>query len=120
MIAQVAGCEESGDAFRRFAGVRVLADLLDFSTGSSLRSRENAVSALLNLARCGGERAAAEVREEGMGVVDGIADVAENGGPKGKSKGAALLKVIDGGNKTISSVFRDPRFDSFLRQSSLN
>ncbi|XP_061998253.1 protein spotted leaf 11 isoform X1 [Rosa rugosa] len=109
VIAQVAGCEESEDAFRRVAGVRVLADLLDFSTGSSLRSRENAVSALLNLAQCGGGRAVAEVREEGMGVVDGIADVAENGGPKGKSKGVALMKVIDGGNKSISSIFRDPR-----------
>lgn len=117
VIAQVAGCEESEDAFRKVAGVRVLADILDFSTGSSLRSRENAVSALLNLARCAGERAAAEVREEGLGVVDGIADVAENGGPKGKSKGVALLKVIDGGNKSISSIFRDPRFDSLLRQS---
>lgn len=118
VIAQVAGCEESEEEFRRVSGVRVLADLLDPSTGTSLRSRENAVAALLNLARCCSDRAVREVREEGMGVVDGVADVAENAGAKGKSKAVALLKVIDGGSRSIASVFRDKRFDCLLNQSS--
>ncbi|KAL6288816.1 hypothetical protein ACE6H2_006326 [Prunus campanulata] len=118
VIAQVAGCEESEEEFRRVSGVRVLADLLDPSTGTSLRSRENAVAALLNLVRCCSERAVREVREEGMGVVDGVADVAENGGAKGKSKAVALLKVIDGGSGSIASIFRDKRFDCLLNQSS--
>ncbi|KAM1124565.1 hypothetical protein ACFX13_040667 [Malus domestica] len=118
VIAQVAGCEESEEAFQRVSGVRVLADLLDLSTGSSLRSKENAVGALLNLSRCGGERALREVREEGLGVVDGIADVAESGSAKAKSKAVALLKVVDGGSGCIASVFRDPRFHSLLNQTS--
>ncbi|XP_068345091.1 U-box domain-containing protein 4-like [Pyrus communis] len=118
VIAQVAGCEESEEAFQRVSGIRVLADLLDLSTGSSLRSKENAVGALLNLATCGGDWGLREVREEGMGVVDGVADVAENGGTKAKSKAVALLKVIDGGSGCIASVFRDPRFDSLLNQTS--
>lgn len=104
VIAQIAGCEEGGDAFRKVSGIGVLVDLLDPSTGSSIRTKENAVSALLNLAQCGGERIAGDMREAGMGLYDGIAVVADGGSPKGKSKAIALLKLLDGG--------REPRFAS--------
>ncbi|KAL5570225.1 hypothetical protein UlMin_026800 [Ulmus minor] len=117
VIAQVAGCEESEEAFRKVSGVGLLIDLLDPSTGSSLRTKENAVSALLNMGRCGGERALMEVRDMSVGVVDGIADVAEGGGAKGKSKAIALLKMIDGGNGSIVSL-RESRFDCLLNESS--
>ncbi|CAK9133628.1 unnamed protein product [Ilex paraguariensis] len=95
VIAQIAGCEESGDAFRKVSGIGVLVDLLDSSTGSSGRTKENAVSGLLNLVQCGGEDIKNNVREIGLRVFDGIQDVAENGGEKGKSKAAELLKVLD-------------------------
>lgn len=67
-----------------------------------MRIKENSVGALLNLVRCGSEKVGREVREMGLGVgvgvVEGIADVAENGSGKGKGKAMALLKVIYGGN----------------------
>lgn len=73
-----------------------------------MRIKENSVGALLNLVRCGSEKVGREVREMGlgMGVVEGIADVAENGSGKGKGKAMALLKVIYGGN---GCVVRDER-----------
>ncbi|XP_057512374.1 U-box domain-containing protein 11-like [Actinidia eriantha] len=114
VIAQIAGCEEANEAFRRVSGIGVLVDLLDPSTGSTGRTKENAVSALLNLVQCGGEQAANSVRETGLGVYDGIADVTENGSAKGKSKAIALLKVLDAG----SSILQDPRFDSLSSHSS--
>ena len=106
VIAQIAGCEESGDAFRRVSGIGVLVDLLDPCTGSSPRAKENAVSALLNLVQCGGDRFAGDIREAGMGLYDGIAVVAESGSPKGKGKAFALLKLLDAG--------REARFASNL------
>ncbi|XP_040995115.1 U-box domain-containing protein 11-like [Juglans microcarpa x Juglans regia] len=112
VIAQVAGCEESEEAFRKASGTGVLMDLLDVATGSSMRVKENAVAALLNLVRCGRERVEREVREMGLLVVEGIADVAENGRPKGKSKAVALLRVLYGGSN--GCVVRDERFDSLL------
>ncbi|KAI3742345.1 hypothetical protein L1987_60025 [Smallanthus sonchifolius] len=51
VIAQLAGCEEAGDAFGEVAGVRVLVDLVNSSISG--RVKENAVSGLLNLVRCG-------------------------------------------------------------------
>ncbi|KAH7863173.1 hypothetical protein Vadar_014234 [Vaccinium darrowii] len=114
VIAQLAGCEEAREAFRRVSGVRVLVDLLDNSTGSSFRTRENAVSGLLNLVQCGGEQVANSVRETGVEVWEGIEEVAENGSAKGKAKAVALLKVLDSG----SSVLGDPRFDSLSSSSS--
>ncbi|GFZ02429.1 ARM repeat superfamily protein [Actinidia rufa] len=114
VIAQIAGCEEANEAFRRVSGIGVLVDLMDPSTGSNGRTKENAVSALLNLVQCGGEQAANSVRETGLGVYDGIADVTENGSAKGKSKAIALLKVLDAG----SSILQDPRFDSLSSHSS--
>ncbi|KAG2671896.1 hypothetical protein I3843_13G013100 [Carya illinoinensis] len=114
VIAQVAGCEESEEAFRKVSGIGVLVDLLDGATGSTMRVKENAVAALLNLVRCGRERIGREVREQGMLAVEGITDVAENGSSKGKSKAVALLKVLYGGNN--GCLVRDERFDSLVNQ----
>ncbi|PSS24311.1 U-box domain-containing protein [Actinidia chinensis var. chinensis] len=114
VIAQIAGCEEAIEAFRRVSGIGVMVDLLDPSTGSNGRTKENAVSALLNLVQCGGEQVVSSVREMGLGVYDGIADVTEKGSEKGKSKAIALLKVLD----AESSILQDPRFDSLSSRSS--
>ncbi|OWM78456.1 U-box domain-containing protein 1 [Punica granatum] len=128
VVAQIAGCDESVEAFRNVSGISVLVDLLDFSTGSSMRIKENAVAALLNLARSGGERVVDDIRVMGLGVVDGITDVAEHGTTKGKSKAAALLGLIDsnalgsggGSGGSSGNLFRDSprRFEYLLRQSS--
>lgn len=108
VIAQVAGCEVSLNAFRKASGVRILADLLDSATGSSVRIKENVVAALLNLVNFGGLE---EVKYAmGFGVLDGIDEVIENGSEKGKLKALALLKAIDhlhGDHYSSSS-----RFDS--------
>ncbi|KAF2323739.1 hypothetical protein GH714_036782 [Hevea brasiliensis] len=113
VIAQIAGWEESDCEFAQFSGVRILVDLLDVGTGSSGRIKENAVAALLNLVRCGGEKAVEDVRDMGAAVVEGIKEVAENGSAKGKSKAIALLKVIEGGSSNGST-----QFDTSLNQSS--
>ncbi|KAI3495514.1 hypothetical protein L2E82_39714 [Cichorium intybus] len=96
VIAQIAGCEEAGDAFRKVSGVGVLVDLLDLSTGSSARTKENAVSGLLNMVQCGKEDVGEYVKEMAYIVVNGISDVAKNGSSKGKNKATELLKLIDG------------------------
>ncbi|KAL6327678.1 hypothetical protein AAG906_022618 [Vitis piasezkii] len=93
--ASMGGSAPSPDARRvetrsEGLGIGVLVDLLDPSTGSSIRTKENAVSALLNL-------------EAGMGLYDGIAVVADGGSPKGKSKAIALLKLLDGGEPRFAS-----------------
>ncbi|XP_010534199.1 PREDICTED: U-box domain-containing protein 11 [Tarenaya hassleriana] len=111
VVAQVAGCEDAEEAMRKVSGVDVLADLLDPCTGSSERIKENAVAAMLNLTRCGGERA----REEVAAVVaaagkEGIMDVAENGTAKGRRKAEDLLKVVACGNG-------DSRFDYLIKRS---
>lgn len=95
VIAQIAGCEESWDAFRKVSGERVLIDLLDNSTGSSVRTKENAVSSLLNLVQFCGEEVAKSISEMGMEALDGIVDVGTNGTAKGKSKALQLLKKLD-------------------------
>ncbi|XP_050234768.1 U-box domain-containing protein 4 isoform X1 [Mercurialis annua] len=115
VIAQIAGCEESEAEFARFSGIGILIDLLDLATGCSPRIKENAVSALLNLVRCGGEHVAADVRDMAAVVVEGIKDVAENGGSKGKIKGVALLKVIEGefSNESFhNSYYNDAQFEN--------
>lgn len=112
VIAQIAGCEESADEFKKCSGIGVLADLLDMGTGSSNRVKENAVSALLNLVNFGGERVKKEVKEMGLQVAGGIADVAENGSAKGKTKAVALLKTL-----LDENMVRDSRFDFILKQS---
>lgn len=114
VIAQIAGCEEAGEAFQKVSGIGVLVDLLDQSTGSSYRIKENAVSGLLNLLQCGREEIVENVREMELFMFDGIADVAENGSSKGKSKAVALLKILDGGRERL----QDSRFECLLRQSS--
>ncbi|TKY68308.1 U-box domain-containing protein 4 [Spatholobus suberectus] len=97
VVAQVAGCEDAADAFRKVSGVGVLADVLDLATAASMRTKENAVSALLNLVRCGGESVAADVRDDvAFGALDGIADVRDAGTAKGKSKAAELLRLLLG------------------------
>ncbi|CAN1781192.1 U-box domain-containing protein 4 [Linum perenne] len=98
VIGQIAGCEESEAEFGRVCGISVLVDLLDVGTGSSERVKENAVGALLNLVRSGGEKVGREVRELGTYVLDGIREVGERGSSKGKSKAMALLEVIEGGS----------------------
>ncbi|KAJ4970481.1 hypothetical protein NE237_003580 [Protea cynaroides] len=112
VIAQVAGCGESGDAFRKVSGVRVLVDSFYPSTVSSLRARENAVSALLNLIQSGGEKTVLEVKEKCLGVLDGIMDVAESGSAKAKSKATALLRVLLEGHE--DEAVRVPRSDFIL------
>ncbi|KAL2898185.1 U-box domain-containing protein 4 [Bienertia sinuspersici] len=56
VIAQIAACEESVEAFRKVSGVRVLVDLLNPETGSSTRIKENSVYGLLNLVKIGGRK----------------------------------------------------------------
>ncbi|KAM6582960.1 hypothetical protein CsatB_009962 [Cannabis sativa] len=133
VVAQVAGCEESEEAFRKVSGTGVLVDLLDPATGSSLRTKENAVAALLNLGRCGGEKAVREIKEMGLGgdsgAVEGTREVAASGSAKGKAKAVALLTMIDVGNELRSGNengnrilygFSDSGFDSLVSRSSSN
>uniref|UniRef100_A0A803NSL3 Uncharacterized protein n=1 Tax=Cannabis sativa TaxID=3483 RepID=A0A803NSL3_CANSA len=133
VVAQVAGCEESEEASRKVSGTGVLVDLLDPATGSSLRTKENAVAALLNLGRCGGEKAVREIKEMGLGgdsgAVEGTREVAASGSAKGKAKAVALLTMIDVGNELRSGNengnrilygFSDSGFDSLVSRSSSN
>lgn len=104
VIAQVAGCFESGEAFKKVSGIRVLVDLLDKATGASLRSRENAVGALLNLIQSGDVLIVDDVKEFGFDVlVEGITDVAENGSSKFTIKANELLNILErSGDRRIS------------------
>ncbi|EYU38288.1 hypothetical protein ABFS83_02G110900 [Erythranthe nasuta] len=107
VIAQIAGCEESWEIFKKALGVEVLMDLLDNATGSSSRTKENAASALLNLVQCGGEAVAVDVRGKLENrVIDGILDIVETGTDKGKSKAAALLKVLDARSARFEALSR--------------
>ncbi|XP_044462100.1 U-box domain-containing protein 1-like [Mangifera indica] len=115
VIAQIAGCEESSEEFKKWGGVGVLVDLLDMGTGSSARVKENAVAALLNMVSYGGENVGKELREAALKVADGVADVAQNGSAKAKSKAVALLKVLLAGN-----VVRDSPFYNLLNESNLS
>ncbi|KAL9298343.1 hypothetical protein ACSQ67_024239 [Phaseolus vulgaris] len=118
VVAQVAGCEEAVEAFcKGSGGLGVLVDLLDLATASSMRSKENAVSALLNLVRCGGEKVAADVRDAvAFGALDGIRDVRDCGSGKGRTKAAELLKVLLGesnGNGNVNVVLSSDNCSSF-------
>lgn len=115
VIAQIAGCEESSEEFKKSKGVSVLVDFLDMGTGWSAQVKENAVAALLNLVSYGRESVGKEVREAGLKVADGVAHVAQNGSTKGKRKAVALLKVLLEGN-----VVRDSPFYSLLNESNLS
>ncbi|XP_028796998.1 U-box domain-containing protein 1-like [Neltuma alba] len=117
VIAQIAGCEESVEAFRKVSGIGVLADLLDMGNKASMKTKENAVSGLLKLVRCGGAKVAMDVRLRALGAFDGIADVQENGSSKGKGKAAALSAELLGDEIHLSTQ-RDSRFDSSTSQDS--
>ncbi|KAL7120385.1 hypothetical protein ACP275_02G119300 [Erythranthe tilingii] len=107
VIAQIAGCEESWEIFKKALGIEVLMDLLDNATGSSSRTKENAASALLNLVQCGGEAVAVDVRGKLENrVIDGILDIVETGTDKGKSKAVALLKVLDARSARFEALSR--------------
>ncbi|KAL2337200.1 hypothetical protein Fmac_011646 [Flemingia macrophylla] len=94
VIAQIAGCEESEEAFAKVSGVSVLSMMLGSESGScSLRTKENAVSALLNLVRYGSQKVVGEVRDN-VWTLDGITYVQEHGSAKGKSKAVAFLKLL--------------------------
>lgn len=115
VIAQIAGCEEGWDEFKEVCGVQILVDLLDNSTGSSMRIKENCVSALLNLVLCGGNEATDCIRELRLEVFDGVLDVVENGSDKGKNKAVELLRKIDA--KGLELV--DTQFDSWALPNSV-
>ncbi|XP_023538067.1 protein spotted leaf 11 [Cucurbita pepo subsp. pepo] len=117
VVAQVAGCEDSELAFRKVSGLGVLVDLLDSGTGSSQRTKENAVSALLNLARWGGERAEEDIKDLGSGILSEIGDVAMNGSEKGKAKAVELLKLIASGD-IDGNVFEDLQLDRLINSCS--
>ncbi|KAK1318811.1 U-box domain-containing protein 4 [Acorus calamus] len=94
VIAQVAGCEESVGAFREVFGVGILVDLVDPAEGwSSDRARENAASALLNLARFGGEGVVKEILRID-GSMERITDLMENGSARAKAKAGQLIDVL--------------------------
>ncbi|KAK8643250.1 hypothetical protein V6N13_012554 [Hibiscus sabdariffa] len=113
VLAQIAGCEESEEAIRKAGGIRVLGDLLDEGTGASERIRENAVAAMLNLARYGGEKGMKEVREMGAKVIKGITDLTKSGSAKGKAKAVDLLKIVVDGDENANEV-RDFSFNNSL------
>lgn len=107
VIAQIAGAEGSLAAFRRVSGVRVLVDLIDPSTGSSLRIKENAVSGLLNLVQCGGGVVGEKIREMGLGsIFDGLDEVAQTGSNKGRKRAETLMKILENGRIVKESGFR--------------
>ncbi|CAL0303653.1 unnamed protein product [Lupinus luteus] len=118
VVAQVAGCVESAEAFRKVSGIEVLADLLNPATSASMRAKENVVSALLNLVRFCGEGVVSDVRGVLVDVVtalNGISDVAGHGSSKGKSKASNLLKILfdesgDFSNSSVTST--ETKFDS--------
>lgn len=103
VIAQVAGCAESVDAFRRVGGVRVLVDLLDAATESALQVKENAVSALLNLVRCGGDEMVEELVRDIGSSWDGIVEVEEKGSSaRSKNKATDLLNWLEDKDHTTT------------------
>ncbi|KAF8646779.1 hypothetical protein HU200_065575 [Digitaria exilis] len=97
VVAQVAGCAESLEAFRWVSGVRILLDLVEPGGAATPRARENAAAALLNLVVAGGERAVAEVIAVG-GAEETVRELAEDSAasPRGKAKAEALLRALEG------------------------
>ncbi|XP_062187810.1 U-box domain-containing protein 4-like [Phragmites australis] len=97
VIAQVAGCAETLEAFRLVSGVRILLDLVEPGGAATARARENAVAALLNLVVAGGEPAVTEVIAVG-GAEDAVRELAEDAAasPRGKAKAEALLRALEG------------------------
>lgn len=96
VVAQVAGCAESLEAFRWVSGVRILLDLVESGGAATPRARENAAAALLNLVVAGGEAAAADVVAVG-GAEETVRELAEDSAasPRGKAKAEALLRALE-------------------------
>ncbi|GAB2284480.1 hypothetical protein Dimus_018932 [Dionaea muscipula] len=96
VIAQIAGCTLSVDAFRKVSGVSVLVDLIGPAVaGCGNRIQENAVSALLNLVRAGGDGIKEEVKGlMGSEAFAGISEVMAQGTPRGKGKAATLMNIL--------------------------
>lgn len=90
VLAQVAACTESAEGFRKVLGVEIMVDLLD--TGSP-RVRENVASALLNLARFGGDVVVDDILdvERAVPLINGLL---REGTPRCTSKVSALLKLL--------------------------
>lgn len=111
VIAQVAGCVESLEAFRRMTGVRILVDLVEPGGAATARARENAAAALLNLVVACGERAVTEVIAVGS-AEEALRELAEDStaSARGKAKAKELLRALEGtGGKR-----RDHRLADFL------
>ncbi|RLN25236.1 hypothetical protein C2845_PM07G35220 [Panicum miliaceum] len=113
VVAQVAGCAESLEAFRWVSGVRILLDLVEPGGAETERARENAAAALLNLVVAGGEPAVAEVLAVG-GAVETVQELAEDSAasPRGKAKAEALLKALEGADHAARR--REHRLADFL------
>ncbi|CAL9160259.1 unnamed protein product, partial [Musa hybrid cultivar] len=94
VIAQVAGCGESVEAFRRVDDVSILVDLV---VGRSRRVRENAAAALLNLVKSDRDKTVGDVREvDGAEAVVRTLACSDNGvSTRGKSKAEALFGVLE-------------------------
>ncbi|KAG2603390.1 hypothetical protein PVAP13_5KG768400 [Panicum virgatum] len=110
VVAQVAGCAESLEAFRWVSGVRILLDLVDPGGAETARARENAAAALLNLVVAGGDPAVAEVLAVG-GAEETVRELAEDSAatPRGKAKAEALLRALEGAARR-----REHRLADFL------
>ncbi|CAD6228084.1 unnamed protein product [Miscanthus lutarioriparius] len=113
VVAQVAGCAESLEAFRWVSGVRILLDLVEAGGAATPRARENAAAALLNLVVAGGEAAAAEVVAVG-GAEETVRELAEDSAasPRGKAKAEALLRALEGAGPAARR--REHRLSDFL------
>jgi len=110
VVAQVAGCAESLEAFRWVSGVRILLDLVEPGGAETARARENAAAALLNLVVAGGDPAVAEVLAVG-GAEETVRELAEDSAatPRGKAKAEALLRALEGAARR-----REHRLADFL------
>ncbi|GJN16691.1 hypothetical protein PR202_gb03710 [Eleusine coracana subsp. coracana] len=115
VVAQVAGCAESLDAFRWINGIRILLDLLEPDAANTPRTRENAAAALLNLVVAGGERAVAEVVAVG-GAEEAVREFAEEAtvSPRGKAKAEALLRALEEGGAAARRRDNNHRLADFL------
>jgi hypothetical protein len=115
VVAQVAGCAESLEAFRRVSGVRILLDLVEAggAAAATMRARENAAAALLNLVVAGGGAAAEEVVAVG-GAEETVRELAEDAAasPRGKAKAEALLRALEGAS--AAERRREHRLADFL------
>ncbi|OEL34080.1 hypothetical protein BAE44_0004904 [Dichanthelium oligosanthes] len=113
VVAQVAGCPESLEAFRWVSGLRILLDLVEPGGGATARARENAAAALLNLVVAGGDPAVAEVVAVG-GAEETVRELAEDtaASPRGKAKAEALLRALEGAGAAARR--REHRLADFL------